>query len=105
MARDSEEQERPAEWLRALREGRRSYGWLVEDSGGLVVAAYRLARARGRTGEVANAIPTVAELCAALDTLRRSAAAGVEVPSRAVLIEECEAHSLPLIAPVTRRAA
>jgi len=105
MARDTEEHERPVEWLRALREGRKTYAWLVDDSGGLAPAAYRLARARGRTGEVSNSIPTLSELFSAFGDVARASGARAKHLSRAMLIEECEARGLPVIAPLTRRAA
>lgn len=103
MSRNTEETERPTEWLRSLQEGRRAYRWLVEDAGSLAVAAYRLARARCRVQPVPTLIPTVTELCAAARRIHE--ATGGALLCTSLLLDECEAAGLQVIAPLSRRAA
>lgn len=103
MSTSTEETERPTEWLRSLQEGRRAYRWLVEDAGSLALAAYRLARARCRVQPVPTLIPTVTELGAA--ARRIQAATGSPALCLVLLIDECEAAGLPVIAPISRDAA
>lgn len=103
MTRNTEETERPTEWLRSLQEGRRAYRWLLEDAGSVAVAAYRLARARCRVQPVPTPVPTVAELCAAARRIQQTT--GGALPCAALLIDECEAVGLQVIAPLSRHAA
>lgn len=64
-SRPNSEQERPFEWLRALRESASGYSELLHESGDPVVAAYRVATARCRSSEMATPIPTLREVHAA----------------------------------------
>lgn len=90
-----EETERPTEWLRALREGRRLYGTLVEEAGNFAVAAWRLARARCRIQPLPSAVPTTAELFVAASYLAE--ATGSQRPPPVVLLDECERRGLPVL--------
>lgn len=97
------ENHRPSEWLRHLVETAGGYFILLEHSGGLARAAYRLARARCRVQPLPSNLPTVrelgaaaAELCELLETER---------PSSATLATECERLGLGVIVPLTRTAA
>lgn len=103
--RNTEEIERPTEWIRSLQEGRRPYRWLLEDAGSLALAAYRLARARCRIQPVPTTIPTLGELCAAARFIRRQTGTGGGVPCSSLLLAECEAAGLAVISPVSRDAA
>ncbi len=103
--KNTEELERPTEWLRSLQEGRRQYRWLLEDAGSLALAAYRLARARCRIQPVPSAIPTLQEVGAAARFIRRHTAPANGVPCDSLLLAECEAAGLAVIAPVSRDAA
>ncbi|MEB2310698.1 MAG: hypothetical protein OZ921_00025 [Sorangiineae bacterium] len=105
MARNTEELERPTEWLRSLQEGRRPYRWLLDDAGGVALAAYRLARARCRVQPLPSPIPTLAEVCAAARLLWRELGGAFELPCEMLLYAECEASGLPLIVPESRHAA
>jgi len=103
VTQSSEERERPHEWLRSLTESPVGFAWLLGDSASFGVAAYRLARALGRIQSVANHVPTSTELVAA--ARRIAVAAGGTPPSHAVLLDECSEAGLPVIAPLSRRAA
>ena len=85
-----EEIERPAEWLRRLDEND-GYAQLVNDSGSLAVAAYRLALARRKTAALGGGMPTVRELSVAA-TLIAARVPGQAAPSAEMLASECE-HS------------
>lgn len=103
--RSTEEIERPTEWLRSLQEGRRQYRWLLEDAGSLALAAYRLSRARCRVQPVPSMIPTLGELCAAARFIRRETGTKAPVPCASLLLADCEAAGLEVIAPASRNAA
>jgi hypothetical protein len=96
---DTEEHDRPSEWLRALLEGRRSYRWLVDDSRGLAIAAYRVARARCRVQPAGVALPTVTEYYAAARQIEGAieGRAGFKLP---LLLDECERSGLTVIRPL-----
>ncbi len=104
MARNTEETERPTEWLRRLQEDDACYGALVSDAGGVPLAAYRLARARCRVQLVTNLLPTVTELMtAARDIWRRVDPNGPE-PLVSLVLSECEFHGLTVIRPIQKAA-
>ena len=97
---DTEERDRPCEWLRALTEGRRSYLWLVEDSKGLAIAAYRLARARCRTRPAGILVPTATELQVAARQIENATEGRATLPTLGLLVDECDLHGLPVIRPL-----
>lgn len=92
-----EENERPSEWLRNLRERAAGYADLLREAGEPVRAAYRIARARCRTAETPATIPTLREVHAAVLELRRETAETTPAPSRALILETCEHVGLTLI--------
>ncbi len=98
----TEELERPGEWLRAVLEGRQ-YRWLLEDSGSVTVAAYRLARARCRIQPMPMPLPTLAELCVAARRIAEGCA--LAAPPVALMVDECERLDLLVIAPVRAQHA
>jgi hypothetical protein len=100
----TDEEERPAEWLRRFQEDPRRYARLVQEAGSLACAAYRLARARCRIQVVPTAIPTLREVLAAARQLVRLAGEATPlIPS--LLIFDCEQAGLPIIAPLGTAAA
>jgi len=104
MRTNTEEIERPTEWLRSLQEGRLDYHWLLRDAGGLAAAAYRLACARCRVQPVPTRVPTARELYAAARTIARGIGQR-DVPRPAMLAAECDFAGLPVIAPLSQNAA
>jgi hypothetical protein len=95
IALDFVEAERPSEWLRSLAESARGYADLLAESGELVVAAYRLARARCRTRETSSTTPSSREVrAAALEVLRGVGDRETPVPSPSRFVKECEAVGL-----------
>jgi hypothetical protein len=99
---ESLEIQRPSEWLRQLVEAR-AYVALLESSGSLARAAYRLARARCRTHSLPMNLPTARELGAAAaelcEWLER------DRPCPLALARECERLGLGVILPLSREAA
>ncbi len=92
--RSTEEIERPAEWLLRFEEDDRRYRALLDDSGSLAVAAFRLARARCRVQPISSAVPTSLELWAAARRIMAHTDK-FEMPlSRLCLASECESHGL-----------
>ena len=102
MVRNTAEQERPAEWLDALRDGD-GYLALVEDAGSLGVAAHRLARALCRVRPTPMAIPTLKELQAAARLIGEECS--LPVPSAGALLQACDLAGLVVIEPVERTPA
>jgi hypothetical protein len=100
LATDTEERDRPCEWLRALTEGRRSYLWLVEDSNSVAIAAYRLARARCRTRPAGIPLPTANELHAAARQIESATEGRAKLPALGLLLDECDLRGLPVITPL-----
>jgi len=103
-----EEIERPAEWLRRLDETD-GYAELVNDSGSLAVAAYRLALARRKTAALGGGMPTVRELSVAA-ALIAARIPGMDASSPELLASECEHSGCRLLgdipgAPVRGRRA
>jgi hypothetical protein len=102
ISKDREEFERPTEWLRRLQEDPASYGALLEESGGIARAAYRLARARCRAAAVPMPVPTERELhAAALEVAARSETP--RPPPAAFIARECECERLAVITPLCAR--
>jgi hypothetical protein len=99
MTTNTEERERPSEWLRRLREERHLYRRLLADAGGLALAAHRLAQARCRVQPVPAAIPTVAELRVAADEIARHVGAAL-TPVTEHLLQDCEDAGLVVILPI-----
>lgn len=97
--------ERPTELLRKLEEHRITYSELVAESGGLAVAAYRIARARCRVGSVTSTVPTLRELAAAATEIIKHATLTGFVPDASMLATECEQLGLVVIPPLSRRVA
>jgi hypothetical protein len=97
---DTEERDRPSEWLRALTEGRRSFLWLVEDSKGVAIAAYRLARARCRTRPGGIPLPTANELQVAARQIASATEGLAKLPVLGLLLDECDVHGLTVIRPL-----
>jgi len=100
-----DETERPTELLRKLEEHRVTYSQLVVESGGLAVAAYRVARARCRTGSLTSTVPTLRELAAAATEILNHVTLTGFVPDASMLASECEQHGLVVITPLARRVA
>lgn len=98
MIRSKDETERPGEWLRRFAEDASVYRLLLDDSGCLAVAAYRLARARIRVQPVSAHVPTLAELKSAADEI--SERLGMDGSHHlGVLVADCVLAGLPLILP------
>ncbi len=91
-----EENERPSEWLRALRETRGAYEALLRESGEVVVAAYRIALARCRASERPSTVPTVREVRAAVREVVGDAA--TPIPPAASVVQDCAHNGLLVIA-------
>ena len=104
MRISTDELERPTEWLRRLAENRGLYRQLLDGTGGLAIAAYRLARARCRVQPVPNAIPTAAELRVAADEIARYVGMRF-TPSARQLVVDCEHAGLTVIVPINASAA
>ena len=100
MLKSFDETERPTEWLRRLENRSLSYEDLVQESGGLALAAYRVARARCMVGRVGVSVPTVRELgAAASEIVAHSRASGTRLePTH--LARECEDAGLDVITPI-----
>ena len=100
-----DETERPTELLRKLEERHLGYDDLVRESGGLAIAAYRLARARCLAGAQAMNIPTLRELAAAASVIMAHAKVAGFRPNAGMLAGECEQAGLVVITPLRRRVA
>jgi hypothetical protein len=84
---------RSLEWLEGLDQRRDGYAHLLDESGGLARAAWRLARARCRVWSTPTEVPTRGELRAAARRIARRV--GIDtVPAAAYLANECEADGL-----------
>lgn len=91
------ESDRPFEWLRALHEGAAGYAALLGE-GGVLVAAYRVARARARAAAVACGVPTTREVRAAWTEIVRSMdGSGPHPPSVGQLGQDCTQAGLLVI--------
>jgi hypothetical protein len=100
-----DETERPTQLLRMLEERRLSYDDLIHESGGLALAAYRLARARCLAGSLTMNVPTLRELSAAASEITANARASGFRPDASMLAGECEQAGLAVITPLRRRVA
>jgi hypothetical protein len=105
MKRSTEENDRPAEWLRRFDEDAGRYHALVRESGGLAIAAYRLARAHCRVQPVPTGVPTHTELWAAARHISLRVPLHGTTECRTRLAAECEARGLPVIGPLLARRA
>jgi hypothetical protein len=97
MTRSNEELERPVEWLRHFAEDAGAHRELLDDSGSLAVAAYRLARARCRAHAMPSEVPTLTELRTAAEDIAQRA--GIEAGHLGVLVADCVLAGLPVIVP------
>lgn len=102
MAFRNEETERPAEWLRRLQECSGAYQALVQQSGGLAQAAYRLARARCLVQDISTRIPTLREVHAAARVIAGQLGLADHKTHLTALAEECEYSGLPVLGPLQR---
>ena len=98
-----DETERPQELLRRLQEHLIGYADLIEESGGLAIAAYRLARARCHATSLAMHVPTLRELSAAASEISQNAKLGGFQPL--LLAGECEHAGFTVITPLARDVA
>lgn len=85
----------PIEWLRGLEEVQDGYSRLLQETGSLPIAAWRLARARTEAWGVPG-VPSRRELHAAAGRIAERAGWG-RVPSSAHLASECEALGLLVV--------
>ncbi len=98
MFRDSDETERPGEWLRHFAEDASAHRALLAESNGLAIAAYRLARARCRAHAISADVPTLSELKTAADEI--ALRAGLDRGHHlGVLVADCALAGLPIILP------
>ena len=87
---------RPIEWLLDVTSTSSGFVRLLEESGGLAVAAHQLAKARCMTRGLSTDVPTRLEVLAAARQL--AAHAGInDVPRSHQLASECEAAGLLVI--------
>lgn len=105
MLKPKLERERPVEWLRSLAEQPEAYNALVEDSGGIASAAYRLASARCRVHGQAGATPTLRELKAAALTIAQQTGELERLPLVAILASDCEAQGQLVIGAATESSS
>lgn len=104
MLRNTEETERPTEWLRRLQEDSARYAQLISDSGSLSFAAYRLASARCRVQPVPALVPTATELMTAARELARRVNPILPEPILPLLLADCEFAGLAVISPIPKAA-
>ncbi|MBI3204747.1 MAG: hypothetical protein HYZ29_24645 [Myxococcales bacterium] len=98
MFHESDETERPGEWLRRFAEDASAHRALLAQSNSLAIAAYRLARARCRVQPMSASVPTLSELKTAADeiALRAELEHGHHL---GVLVADCALAGLPIILP------
>ncbi|HJK94187.1 MAG TPA: hypothetical protein RMH85_00245 [Polyangiaceae bacterium LLY-WYZ-15_(1-7)] len=87
---------RPIEWLLKKTQHPGGYAAILEESGGLAVAAWRLAEARCRVREHATSVPTRIEVRAAARELASHLDLGAVPPSEA-LRKDLEALGFPVL--------
>jgi hypothetical protein len=92
MAKAHEELSSPRDWLRKLAEERDGYGRLVNESGGMARAAYRLARARCTVES--DAPPALDDLQAAARLLAARVGRGGTLPITSVLASDADTSGL-----------
>lgn len=86
----------PAEWLREVTQTRDGLRCLLEETGSLSMAAYRIARAKCLSAEHSTHVPSRIDVKAAA-RLIASKVPGITVPSSSILANECEAFGLNVI--------
>ncbi len=86
----------PTEWLLSLAQRRDGHHHLLEDTGSLAVAAWRLAQARCRAAELATEIPSTIELRGAAREIARRCGLG-DVPSASSLARDCAMAGLLVV--------
>ena len=85
---------RPIEWLFSVLADREGHQRLLEESGSVAIAAFRLACARSKTASVPSDIPSTRELRGAAREIARRT--GLDrVPSLGDMVAECEASGHP----------
>lgn len=87
----------PIEWLLSVLSERDGHRRLLEESGSLALAAFRLAWARCKTSETPTDVPSTRELRGAAREIARRTGLGDRVPSLGDLVRECEAAGLMVI--------
>ncbi len=93
MAKAKQELVQPEEWLIRLATEEDGYARLVEESGGMARAAYRLASARCKV-EAAGAPPTLEDLQAAARLLASRIGRGGALPITSLLVTDSDISSL-----------
>lgn len=87
------EHDRPVEWLHGLEHEGGAMGQLVQESGSLLIAAFRVARARCHTPQ-----PTTAEVSSVAKELATRVGCFDVLPTRTSLAAECARHGLRVAA-------
>ncbi len=86
----------PIEWLLSVLAEREGHRRLLDESGSVAIAAFRLAWARAKTSAVPSDVPTTHELRGAAREIARRA--GLDrLPSLGDMVAECEAAGLLVI--------
>ena len=80
----------PIEWLFTVIADPHGHRRLLDESGSMAIAAFRLARARCKTAAVPSDVPSTHELRGAAREIARRSGVG-RVPSLADMVAECEA--------------
>jgi len=86
----------PIEWLFSVLADREGHRRLLEESGSMAIAAFRLAWARCKTAANPTEVPTTHELRGAAREIARRTGL-VHVPSLREMVAECEAAGLLVI--------
>ena len=87
----------PSIWLQTLIEDTRAYQKLLDESGTLYVAAYRLAKAKCMTSEHSTAVPTRIEVRVAAREIVARVGRNLRIPSSADLASELEADGFAVM--------
>jgi hypothetical protein len=94
MAKAHEEIRSPEIWLRQLAEEPSGYARLIQESGGMARAAYRLARARCNVAGTPGVPPTLEDLQAAARVLAARVGRGGALPITSVLTSDADSSGL-----------
>lgn len=86
----------PTEWLLSLAQRRDGHQHLLEGTGSLAVAAWRLAQAKCRAAELSSDVPSAIELRGAAREIARRCGLG-DVPSASTLARDCAVAGLLVI--------
>lgn len=86
----------PHEWLLSLAQRRDGHRYLLDTTGSLAAAAWRLAEARCRAAEVSTEIPSTLEVRGAAREIARRCELG-EIPSAQILASDCASLGLLVI--------